>query len=82
MRLAVIQVGDVEASTREIRNKKKKCEEAGIEFEWYIFDEDISTEDLIFEIKALLPHVDELSISFFENKNQLQDCFCQTKSNH
>jgi methylenetetrahydrofolate dehydrogenase (NADP+)/methenyltetrahydrofolate cyclohydrolase len=60
--LAVIQVGDVEASNRYIKNKKKDCEEVGIKFEWYHFDEDIDTEGLVFEIENLLPHVDGLMV--------------------
>ena len=61
-KLAVIQVGDNEASTRYVRNKKKDCEEVGIEFEWYHFDESISTEELIWEIKALEDFVDGLMV--------------------
>lgn len=55
--LAVIQVGDLEASNRYIKNKKKDCEEVGIQFEWYHFPEEITTENLIMEITDLLPYV-------------------------
>lgn len=60
--LAVIQVGDIEASNRYIRNKKKDCEEVGIKFEWYHFDETITEEELIFEIKNLNDFVDGLIV--------------------
>ena len=49
--LAVIQVGNNEASNRYIRNKKKDCESVGIKFEWYYYEEDITQEQLINEIK-------------------------------
>ena len=60
--LAVIQVGDNEASTRYIRNKKKDCEEVGISFEWYYYEETISENELITEIKDLLPYVDGMIV--------------------
>lgn len=61
-KLAVIQVGNVEASTRYIRNKKKDCEEVGIEFEWYYFDENITTAELVREIGDLNDFVDGLIV--------------------
>lgn len=60
--LAVIQVGNNEASTRYIRNKKKDCEEVGISFEWYYYEETISKNELITEIKDLLPYVDGMIV--------------------
>lgn len=60
--LAVIQVGNNEASTRYIRNKKKDCEEVGISFEWYYYEETISEKELITEIKDLLPYVDGMIV--------------------
>ena len=60
--LAVIQVGDNEASNRYIRNKKKDCEEVGISFEWYYYEETISENELITEIKDLLPYVDGMIV--------------------
>ena len=60
--LAVIQVGNNEASTRYIRNKKKDCEEVGISFEWYYYEETISENELITEIKDLLPYVDGMIV--------------------
>lgn len=51
--LAAIQVGDNEASTRYLRNKKKDCEEVGIEFHWYYYGDDISEKELIQEIVDL-----------------------------
>ena len=60
--LAVFQIGDVEASTRYIRNKKKDCEEVGINFEWYYYPEEITTKELIQEIKDMNDYVDGLII--------------------
>ena len=60
--LAVLQIGDVEASTRYIRNKKKDCEEVGINFEWYYYPVEITTEDLVQEIKDLNDYVDGLIV--------------------
>lgn len=60
--LAVIQVGDNEASLRYIRNKQKDCEEVGIIFEWYYFEEDITTEEIVEEITDLAPYVDGLIV--------------------
>jgi len=60
--LAVIQVGNNEASTRYIRNKKKDCEEVGISFEWYYYEETISENELVTEIKDLLPYVDGMIV--------------------
>lgn len=60
--LAVIQVGDVEASTRYIKNKKKDCEEVGIKCEWYWYEDTITTKELICEITDLMPYVDGLIV--------------------
>ena len=45
--LLILQVGEVEASNRYIRNKIKDCEEVGISIIHYKADEDITTEELI-----------------------------------
>ena len=50
--LAVFQVGNVEASTRYIRNKKKDCEEVGIIGHRYWFNENI-TEDEILQVASI-----------------------------
>ena len=60
--LAVFQIGDVEASTRYIRNKKKDCEEVGINFEWYYYPVEITTDELVQEIKDMNDYVDGLII--------------------
>ena len=60
--LACIQVGNNEASNRYIRNKKKDCEEVGVVFEWYHYDESISEEELIAEIHDLQPFVTGLIV--------------------
>lgn len=51
--LAIIQVGENEASNRYIKNKIKDCEEVGIKAHHYWFEETIHEEDLIDEIKNL-----------------------------
>ena len=60
--LAVFQIGNIEASTRYIRNKKKDCEEVGIIFEWYYYPEEITTKELVQEIKDMTPYVDGLIV--------------------
>lgn len=51
--LVVIQVGDNKASNIYIRNKMKACNEVGIKFEHIKFNETISEELVINEIKRL-----------------------------
>lgn len=60
--IAAIQIGNNEASTRYIRNKKKDCEEIGITFEWYYFEENITTEELIDDINDLQDFVDGIMV--------------------
>lgn len=60
--LAVFQVGNNEASNRYIKNKRKDCEEVGIIFEWYYYDESITTEMLVQEIKDMCPFVSGLIV--------------------
>ena len=51
--LAIIQVGDNEASNRYIRNKIKDCKEVGIDAHHYYYEEAINTDSLVAEIKDL-----------------------------
>ncbi len=51
--LAVIQVGDNKASLVYIKNKKKACEDVGIRFEHIKFNDTISEDLVINEIKRL-----------------------------
>lgn len=60
--LAIVQVGSVEASNRYIRNKIKDCEEVGINAHHYFFKEDITTDDLVFEIVNLQDHYSGLIV--------------------
>lgn len=46
-KLGIIQVGDVEASNRYIRNKMKDCEEVGISAKLYKQEEDISLDQFM-----------------------------------
>lgn len=52
-KLAVIMVGDNQASKIYVRNKNKACEEVGIDFEEYILNSDITQEKLINLIESL-----------------------------
>lgn len=61
-KLAVIQVGDNPASNKYITNKKKDCEEVGIKFEWYHFPEEVSTDELIFNIDDIQKEVDAIIV--------------------
>ena len=54
--LAIIQVGNVEASNRYIRNKIKDCLEVGINAHHYVYDEAITTDELAIEVKDLAEH--------------------------
>ena len=60
--LAVFQIGNVEASNRYIKHKKADCEEVGINFEWYYYPEEITTKELICEIKDMLDYTDGLIV--------------------
>lgn len=51
--LAVIQIGDNKASSIYIKNKKKSCEEVGIAFKHIHFDDNISSDIVVEEIKKL-----------------------------
>lgn len=60
--LVVIQVGSNEASNRYIKNKKKDCEEVGIKCEWYYYPEEITTGELLLEIRDLQEFVNGLIV--------------------
>lgn len=51
--LTVIQIGDNKASDIYVRNKKKACEEVGVRFELLKFNDAISQDVVINEIKRL-----------------------------
>lgn len=52
-KLAVILVGEDKASKVYVKNKSKSCEQVGVEFEEYLFNENITQEDLIKKINEL-----------------------------
>ena len=52
--LLILQVGEVEASSRYIRNKIKDCEEVGISTVHYKADESVTTEELIDFINEII----------------------------
>ena len=52
-KLAVIMVGNNKASEVYVRNKSKACQNTGIEFEEFLFDEKISMEELLETIDKL-----------------------------
>lgn len=57
-KLAIIQVGSVEASNRYIKNKVKDCEEVGIIADVYQYPEDITEHELCENIKFDQEHYD------------------------
>lgn len=61
-RLAIVQVGEVEASTRYVRNKIKDCEEVGIEAHWYGYETEYTTEELVCEVRDLVPFYDGIIV--------------------
>lgn len=61
-KLAIIQVGDNEASTRYVRNKIKDCEAVGIDAQWYGFEDSMTTEELKWEVEALVPFYDGIIV--------------------
>ena len=52
-KLAVIMVGDNQASKVYVRNKSKACDEIGIKYEEYLLKEDTTQDELIELIKKL-----------------------------
>ena len=52
-RFVIIQVGNIEASTRYVRNKIKDCEKIGLPVNLISLPDTIATENLLAEIKAL-----------------------------
>ena len=60
--LAIIEVGEDQASQIYLANKQKVCEEVGINFEWYYYPEEITTKELIQEIKDMNDYVDGLIV--------------------
>jgi methylenetetrahydrofolate dehydrogenase (NADP+)/methenyltetrahydrofolate cyclohydrolase len=53
LKAVIVQVGDVEASNRYVRNKIKDLEEVGIKTELIKFSEDISEQDLLLKLFQL-----------------------------
>lgn len=52
-KLAVIMVGNDPGSTVYVRNKSKACEKVGIEFEEFLFEENVSEQDVLELIEKL-----------------------------
>lgn len=61
-KMAAIQVGNNEASNRYLKNKKNDCQEVGIDFHWYYFNELITTDELIKEIRDLEEFYDGIMV--------------------
>ena len=59
-KLTAIQVGESKYFSNRIEEYKIKCQQKNIEFEWYFYPGDISTEELKQEVIDLLPFVDRL----------------------
>lgn len=49
----IVQIGNIEASNRYVRNKIKDCNEVGIETNLIKFEETVTQEELLGQIKAL-----------------------------
>ena len=60
--LAIIQVGNNEASNRYVRNKLKDCDEVGITAHAYYYPEDTAEFELIDEIKHLVEFYDGVMV--------------------
>ena len=54
--LAIVQVGNVEASNRYVKNKVKDCQEVGIVAHVYHFEDSITEWELVDEIKDIQEH--------------------------
>lgn len=52
-KLAVIMVGEDKASKVYVKNKSKSCEYVGVQFEEYLFEENITQEQLVNKINEL-----------------------------
>lgn len=61
-KLAIIQVGENEASTRYVRNKVKDCKEVGIEAEVYFYPENTTEFELVNEIEHLVEFYDGVMV--------------------
>lgn len=57
---AIFQIGNSETANREILKVKSLIEKTGGEVEWYYFDNTISTEELLFELTVMKPHVNKI----------------------
>lgn len=57
---AIFQIGNNETENREILKIKSLIEKTGGEVEWYYFNNTISTEELLFELTAMKPHVNRI----------------------
>ena len=60
--LAIIQVGNNEASTRYVRNKVKDCNEVGITAEVYYYPENTTEFELVDEIEHLVEFYDGVMV--------------------
>ena len=60
--LAIIQVGNNEASTRYVRNKVKDCNEVGITAEVYFYPENTTEFELVDEIEHLVEFYDGVMV--------------------
>lgn len=87
-KLLIIQVGNVEASTRYVRNKMKDCQEVGINVDVYYYPEEITEEELCENIKLdqefydgvmvqlpLPPHIRQKAVVAAINKEKDVDGF-------
>lgn len=59
-KLTVVQVVSKNNSDNLIEKCRDKCYKKNIDFEWYVYPEDITTEELKQEIIDLLPFMDRM----------------------
>ena len=61
-KLAIVQVGNNEASNRYVRNKVKDCEEVGIATDVYYYPENTTESELNDELTYLQEYYDEIVV--------------------
>lgn len=85
-KLTAIQIGESKYFSDRIEEYKNKCQKKGVDFEWYFYPGDMSTEELKQEVIDLLPFVDRLvffpiyirHINMSEIADLIADYWCET----
>lgn len=77
-KLTVVQVVGENNCDNLIEKYKDKCYKKNIDFEWYVYPKDITTEELKQEIIDLLPFMDRMMffpICVGQVNNEIQELF-------